>query len=122
MMPPRPAQGTDTLRFLQALWDHLLPLNYIIGSRNNPNSLDLGQGSGGSSTSWPGFFWFRTVRYYDEDIDSEQYGTPISGDRARWVKVVESSAEYYAGPVPSGAWPANVWYFDTENPQCYLPF
>jgi hypothetical protein len=75
-----------------------------------------------SSAPWPGFFWFRTVRYYDEDIDSEQYGTPISGDRARWVKVVESSAEYYAGPVPSGAWPANVWYFDTENPQCYLPF
>jgi len=85
-----------------------------VGSARIENGRLVIEVPGLSSATWPGFFWFRTVRYYDEDIDSEQYGTPISGDRARWVK--------YVGPVPSGAWPANVWYFDTENPQCYLPF
>ena len=84
--------------------------------------------SGSSATDsavWPGFFWFRSVRFYDSTIDTEDYGTAITGSRARWVKVTigaSYAAEYFSGPVPSGSWPANTFYFDTENPQCFLPF
>ena len=74
---------------------------------------------------WPGFFWFRTIRFYDATLDAEGYGETIAGSRARWVKVELSGesyeATYFVGPVPSGSWPANTWYFDTEKSRCYLP-
>jgi hypothetical protein len=73
-----------------------------------------------SSAPWPGFFFFRGVRFYDDDIAEDEYGAQITGERKRSVKITVSSsgtytASYYDGAPPSG-WPANVWYIDTWYP------